>query len=186
MTIGDVLAMIAAFVLTATAWGAMILFTDLLFPARSCKAEESLTTRPWACLARGVGVVVIITVITLITLNTGAGPVRLLAGAAVGYGGLLSAVGSAGIVRLTASRLAVSMNAAKLPANEDNMLTFALLLRSTALYILTGLLPIVGWLFVTPIFLLLSIGAGSAALLGRNKTQVVTGPAPVPTMEMGL
>jgi hypothetical protein len=186
MTIGDVLAMIAAFVLTAAAWGAMILFTDLLFPARSCKAEESLTSRPWACLARGAGVVAIISVIAIITANNGAGPVRLLAGVAVGYGGLLSAIGSAGIVRLTASRLAISMNVAKLPTSEDNMLTFALLLRSTALYILTGLLPIVGWLFVTPIFLLLSIGAGSAALLGRHKAPIAAAPASVPSMEMGL
>jgi hypothetical protein len=186
MTIGDVLAMIAVFVATAAAWGAMILLTGLLFPTRSSSAELCLTVRPWACFFRGTGVVAVLVMIAMVTLNAGQGPFRLLAGVAVGYGGLLSAIGSAAVVRLVASRLTVYIN--PVPGSdlvpETNTISFTLLLRATALYILSGLLPIVGWLFVTPIFLLLSVGAGAGAFMGSKKT--VLSPTPMPTMEMGL
>jgi len=185
MTIGDVLAMIAAIVVTVAAWGAMILFTGLLFPTRSSSAEQCLVDKPWACFFRGLGVVVVLTVIAIVTANKGFGPIRLLAGVAVGYGGLLSAIGSAAVVRLVASRLAVSLNPSKAGDLEANTLSYALLLRGTTLYILSGLLPIVGWLFVTPIFLLLSVGAGAGAFLGSKKAAVVP-PTAIPTMEMGL
>jgi len=150
MTIGDVLAMIAVIVATAAAWGAMILLTGLLFPARSSSAELCLTAKPWACFFRGVGVVVVLVVIAIVTMNTGQGPFRLLAGVAVGYGGLLSAIGSASVVRLVASRLAVSIatTSGSDLAPETTHLSYTLLLRATTLYILSGLLPIVGWLFV--------------------------------------
>lgn len=173
MTIGDVLAMIAAIVTTAAAWGAMILLAALLFPAKSIAAEQCLTTRPWACLFRGMAVVAILTIVALVVVNNGFGPFRLIAGTIAGLAGLLSAIGSAGVVRLIASR-----------DTETTVLNHKTMLRATTIYILSGLLPIIGWLLVTPVFLLISVGAGMGGFMVSKKP--VPASAPLPTLEMGL
>ena len=54
MTIGDILAVIAAVLLVGASWAATILMIALAFPARVVAAQAKLTAAPGVCLGRGL------------------------------------------------------------------------------------------------------------------------------------
>ncbi len=163
MTIGDVLAVIAAVFLIGATWIATILLTALAFSAKCARARQAIMDAPGACLARGLGVCALFALAAAVMAHPGP---RGLVSALIWAGlGLLAAVGSAGIATLVGERIS-SVGSAMTP--------FAALTRGTLLYVAAGFLPIVGFFLVTPIALLLSVGAAVAALR-REAPQKVFG-----------
>ena len=166
MTIGDILAVIAAVLLVGASWVAMILTVALAFPARVAAAQAKLTAAPGVCLARGLAVVLISAVLAIVLSKAAAGPVRGLALLILGGLGVVAALGSAAVVRLLGARI---------DALGSPMTPFASLTRASVLYVATGFLPVIGWGVVLPAALLLSVGSGVAVLFG---TQPKARPAP--------
>lgn len=161
MTIGDVLAAIAAIFTLGATWAATILLVALAFPVRAQRAQEALVSSPGASLARGLGVALLFLAAAGALGHHPAGPVRLLAALLWACLGALTALGSAGIARLIGERIqtvGVSMS------------PFASLTRGTLVYVISGFLPIIGWFLVAPVALLLSLGSGVGAL---NRAQPV-------------
>jgi hypothetical protein len=152
MTIGDILAVIALILLTAGAWVATILLAVLFFPARTAQAKERLIAAPGKCAARGLGILLILTILA-IAFSGHPGPSRLISLAFWGMLAIAAAAGSGGMVRLLSERI-----------QEDGSVLspFASLTRASLLYVAAGLLPIIGWFVITPLALVLSIGAAIA------------------------
>lgn len=154
MTIGDVLAAVAALLTLGASWGAAILLAALAFPRRAERAQMLLTEHPWACLGRGIATAVICGLPTLL-LASAPGPARLLLLAPLGLLTAGALVGSAAAVRLLGGRI---------DAVGSPLTPFAALTRASFLYVAAGFLPVIGWFLVLPASLLLALGAGLPAL----------------------
>lgn len=156
MTIGDVLAVIAAVTAVGASWGATLLLAALAFPARARRAQQRLETAPGRCLGRGLGVLVVVGSLALGLAQSHAGPIRIVAGALCAGLVAVAALGGAGIVRLLGERI----------ESAGGMTPFAALTRGAFLFVTAGFLPIIGWFVVAPVALLMALGAGSAVLRG--------------------
>lgn len=154
MTIGDVLAAVAALLTLGASWGAAILLAALAFPARAARAQTRLTEHPWACLGRGV-LVLMACGLPALLLTQAPGPVRLLLLFPLGLLAAGAVVGSAAAVRLLAGRIETV---------GSPLTPFAALTRATFLFVSAGFLPVFGWFLVLPATLLLALGAGLPAL----------------------
>lgn len=168
MTIGDILAVIAAVLLVGASWAATILTIALAFPARVTAAQAKLTAAPGVCLVRGLAVLLVSAVLAIALSKAAAGPVRGLALLLLGGLGVVAALGSAAVVRLLGARI---------DALGSPMTPFASLTRASVLYVAAGFLPVIGWGVVLPAALLLSVGSG-VAVLGRAEPQA----RPVPSL----
>lgn len=168
MTIGDILAVIAAVLLVGASWAATILTIALAFPARVAAAQAKLTAVPGVCLVRGLAVLLVSAVLAIALSKAAAGPVRGLALLLLGGLGVVAALGSAAVVRLLGARI---------DALGSPMTPFASLTRASVLYVAAGFLPVIGWGVVLPAALLLSVGSG-VAVLGRAEPQA----RPVPPL----
>lgn len=155
MTIGDILAVIAAVLLVGASWAATILMIALAFPARVAAAQAKLTGAPGACMGRGLVVLVVSLLLAAALSKAAAGPARLLALVVLGGLGVVAALGSAAVVRLLGGRI---------DALGSPMTPFGSLTRASALYVAAGFLPVIGWGIVLPAALLLSVGSGVAVL----------------------
>lgn len=174
MTIGDVLAVIAAVFVVGATWVATLLLTSLAFPARVARAQQTIVSGPGASLARGLGVAFVLGILAA-TFWKYPGPARLLGGLLLASLGALAAVGSAGIARLVGERI---------QAVGSHMNPFAMLTRGTILYVAAGFLPVIGWFLVAPVALLLSLGGGAAAVMARRQagSAPMAAEAPRPVM----
>lgn len=163
MTIGDVLAVMAAVFVVGATWAATILLAALAFPAKTTLAQQKIVSAPGASLARGLGLALVLGVLAAVFWSR-PGPARLIGGLLLAALGALAAVGSAGIARLVGERI---------QAVGSHMNPFAMLTRGTILYVAAGFLPIIGWFLVAPVALLLSVGGGAAAFLTKSKKATV-------------
>ncbi len=174
MTLGDILAVIAAVMLVGASWAATILTVALAFPAKVAAAQVKLTASPGWCAARGFGVTLAAGLAALALSQAAAGPARLLAAVILGGLGIIAALGSAAAVRLLSGRI---------DALGSPMTPFASLTRASILYVAVGFLPVVGWVGILPVALVLSVGCGVAVLF-RAKPKIQTAPTvPANAME---
>lgn len=169
MTIGDILAVIAAVMLAAASWGATVLMTGLLFPSAAARAEEQLLTGAGKCFARGFFSTLAMVLVSLFFIHA-AGPFRLISYTLWAVLSLSAALGSAGVIRIMAGRIDHFGTA---------MTGFACLTRATALYVAGGFVPIVGWFLFTPVAAIGTIGAGLAALRRTKPVQPLQPAAPI-------
>ncbi len=158
MTLGDVLAVIAAVMIVGASWASAILMTALAFPARVSEAQTKLTQFPGICLARGVGVVVVSGGLAL-ALVQAAGPAKLVAALILGALGIVAAIGSAAVVRLLGARI---------DALGSPMAPFASLTRASFLYVGAGFFPVIGTFAILPAALFLAVGCGVPVLFRRR------------------
>ena len=161
MTLGDILAALAVVFIIGVSWAATILLAALGFPASVARAEFSLTASPGQCAARGAGTVLAFGLLAGGLLSAGAGPMKLLGGAVLGSLGMVAAMGSAGVIHLLARRI---------DALGSPLSPFGSLTRAAILYVSAGYLPVIGWFFLVPVALLLSLGSGVSALRRPKKT----------------
>jgi hypothetical protein len=184
MTIGDILAVIAAIMTIAAGWGATVLLAALFFPQRTARARKALVERPKLSTARGAGLTLAGGFLAVALLNM-PGPMKLVGGAVCALMAIVAAIGSAAIVTVVSERI---------QGMGTHMHPFHALTRGTTLYIASGLLPIVGWFFLAPVALILSVGAGWVGLRMPKKTVeappaapfVPAGPVPGQTGSLGM
>lgn len=180
MTIGDVLAVVAALAAVGIGWAATVLMVALAFPERARRAGEAIAGAPGVSLARGAGLFVAVAFVAGTLIHHAAGPVRLIGFALWAGLGLFAAVGSAGIARLLGERI---------QGVGTHMRPFAALTRGAALYVAAGFLPIIGWFLVAPLALLFSLGGAFAALRpirpARPAREAAPEYAPAVTTELG-
>ena len=176
MTLGDVLAVIAAVMIVGASWAAAILMIALAFPAKVTLAQEKLTIAPGWCAGRGVVAVAAGGVLALALSQAAAGPARLLAALILGALGIVAALGSAAIVRLLGARI---------DALGSPMTPFASLTRASFLYVGAGFFPVIGTFAILPAALVLSVGCGLPTLFRLKPKLKSIAPVTVPTtMEM--
>lgn len=178
MTIGDILAVIAAILLVAASWGSALILVALAFPSKVAAAERRIVSAPGASFGAGLATLVVVGIVAAVLNKSHAGPVRILAGALLTGLGILAALGSAAIVRLLSDRIQ-EIGAPMQP--------FATLTRGAILYVAAGFVPIFGWLLIMPVAACLSVGGGLSALLKPPAPPVAGGlaipaaaPLPVP------
>ena len=174
MTIGDILAVIAAVLLVGASWAATILTIALAFPARVAAAQAKLTQSPGVCVMRGLATLLVSLVLAIVLSKAAAGPVRGLALLILGGLGVVAALGSAAVVRLLGARI---------DALGSPMTPFASLTRASVLYVAAGFLPVIGWGVVLPAALLLSVGSGVAVLFGVRPQARPGPPLPAPVRD---
>src|SRR5579872_3613852 len=100
MTIGDILAVIGIILLLGASWMATVLLVALAFPARARAAQQRIVVAPGRSLATGAAIAVVVGVLANILNHSHAGPVRIGAGALLTGLGVLTMIGSTGIVRI--------------------------------------------------------------------------------------
>jgi hypothetical protein len=178
MTLGDVLAVIAAVMLVGASWASAILMIALAFPAKVGTAQEKLMSAPGWCAGRGAVTVAVGGLLALLLSQAAAGPARLLAAVILGALGIVASVGSAAIVRLLGARI---------DALGSPMTQFASLTRASFLYVGAGFFPVIGWLAILPAALFLSVGCGLPALFRFKPKQRPVSPISAPTaMDMEI
>jgi hypothetical protein len=170
MTIGDILAVIAAILAIAATWDATILLAALCFPAKVTLAQEKITTAPGRTFLRGFLTTLAVAIVAAIINASHSGPTRVVAGALWSGLLILSAVGSAGIVKIITGRI---------ESTGSQLTGFTALTRATALYVAAGFLPVVGWFAIAPVAFFFSVGAASNSVFaGKPKPQPIATEPP--------
>ena len=88
-------------------------------------------------------------------MGAGPGPVKVAGLFLLAALWFVSAVGASGLVRLAAERIA---------GMEDVPTGFGALAKGAGIIVLAAMVPILGWLAITPLLLLVSFGAGLQAV----------------------
>ncbi len=154
MTIGDVLAAIAAISLIAASWIGMLVFVILLAPDLARRAEKAAVNAPLRCGLIGLVAVMFIVIPCLSGLSALVGIHKLMPAAVLGLLASVAFVGSAGIVQHISSRIDLR----HAPSTS--------LIRAASIYFLASIFPIAGWFVVTPVSVFISVGAGISAVIG--------------------
>ncbi len=153
MTIGDIFAVIAAVLTIAAGWAATILLAGLFFPGRVSRARIAMTPLG-PCAARGFGIC-LVSVLLAVSFAGKPGPLQLIGAVIWASLGATAALGSAALVGIVGERI---------QGVGTHMTSFHALTRGAALYVVSGLLPVIGWFFIAPFALIVSVGAGASAL----------------------
>lgn len=161
MTIGDVLAVIGTLTgLGACSW-AVMMGVAMLFPGKCESARSLIENSHKASFAYGAILMMTLGLLSFLML---AGPIAgskmigwvllvlLLATAAVGAGGV-AMLGSQRIRQM-----------------DPTMSEYQALSRGAAITFLIGLTPLLGWFFVAPLLITLSLGTGARVLFSREKS----------------
>jgi hypothetical protein len=160
---GDVLAVVAAFIgVGMTLWAAIVAFA-VLFSKRAERAAYLAETEWKKTLLWGAGIAFVAGGIGLALASQPNGLGQLM-----GWGLLLglltfAVLGSAGLARIAGARVA-TMNPAHAPLPAIG--------RGAALLVASGFLPALGWFGFFPVLLCLSLGSGVRAMR-REKAETV-------------
>jgi len=162
ITIGDVLTVVATVVGAAVSAWALTICAALLFTRRTDAAHAALR-QSWAkCLVVGLfatfALLFVSTVLASLAL-----PVAKLAGL-FGFAATLAlaAVGSAGFARLVANRIM---------RHDPEVSAYSALTRGAGLLVAAAAFPVLGFFVITPLVIVLSVGAGTIALVTRAQTE---------------
>jgi hypothetical protein len=171
MTIGDVLAAIAAvFVLVGSSVAAMLV-SCMAFPKKVQAAKVLVTSSPTACGFRGFFIIFIVAVVGRVLTTAPFGGAKLLGLLIISALVIPALLGGSAIVDLIADRM-VSFG--------TQFSRFTALTRSGILYGFACLLPGAGWFLILPLCLCISVGAGVGAIRQRDADR---NPPPIGVIE---
>jgi len=158
MAIGDVLAAVAAGLTIFGSTWALLVAAALMFGGRTATRPRPIGVHPWRCF--GFGLLLALPLGTL-AVALAAQPLPLLklvgtclyltlfAIAAIGGGGLATAIGR------------------RCLALDPNLSALQALGRGSGVIVGASLFPLLGWFLLGPAIVLVSLGAGTMALLAR-------------------
>lgn len=159
LIIGDVLAVAAAiFGVGLTTW-ATLLAIGLLFADKAERARQRLEYGAFRLGAIGAVIALTLGLLSLLMLGNPLPLVKLLGTVLLGWLLAVACVGASGVATLLAERI---------DRFGADMKPFTRLSRGTALLVGAGLLPLAGWFVFAPAMLLVSLGAGWYAVVGRE------------------
>jgi hypothetical protein len=162
ITIGDVLTVVATVVGTAVSAWALTICAALLFTRRTDAAHAALR-QSWAkCLTVGL-----LATFALLFVSTALASLALPVMKLLGLFGYtttlaLAAVGSAGFARLVANRIM---------RHDPEVSAYSALTRGAGLLVAAAAFPVLGFFVITPLLIVLSVGAGTIALVARAQTE---------------
>ncbi|HEU4745682.1 MAG TPA: hypothetical protein VFS61_10615 [Anaerolineales bacterium] len=161
----DISAIFFILLILGIAFPAMLTAWWLLFPsvvARSqLRVEKTLTRTFWM----GLVIVLALAIPIMILLALPFGPAKFLGWVLLAASLALSSVGAAGIAAHLANRM----------AQQSNITTLGAFVRGAVLLELAAFFPVIGWLFLWPLFLITAFGATGFAFLNwmpRETTQI--------------
>ena len=167
----DISAIFFILLILGIAFPAMLTAWWLLFPAvvarSQARVEKTLTRTFWM----GLVIVIVLAIPILILLALPFGPAKFLGWVLLAASLALSSVGSAGMAAHLANRL----------AQQSKITPLGAFVRGAVLLELAAFFPVIGWLFLWPLFLITAFGATGFALLNwmpREKTQISSTPSP--------
>lgn len=162
ITIGDVLTVVATVLGAAVSAWALTICAALLFTRRTDAAHAALRQSWGKCFVVGLfatfGLLFVSTVLASLAL-----PVAKLAGL-FGFAATLAlaAVGSAGFARLVANRIM---------RHDPEVSAYSALTRGAGLLVAAAAFPVLGFFVITPLVIVLSVGAGTITLVTRTQTE---------------
>ena len=161
----DISAIFFILLILGIAFPAMLTAWWLLFPAvvarSQLRVEKTLTRTFWM----GLVIVLALAIPIMILLALPFGPAKFLGWVLLAASLALSSVGAAGIAAHLANRM----------AQQSNITTLGAFVRGAVLLELAAFFPVIGWLFLWPLFLITAFGATGFAFLNwmpRETTQI--------------
>lgn len=163
ITIGDVLTVVATVLGTAVSAWALTICAALLFTRRTDAAHAALRQSLAKCFVVGLFATFALLFVSS-ALASLALPVAKLAGV-FGFAATLAlaAVGSAGLARLVANRIM---------RHDPEVSAYSALTRGAGLLVAAAAFPVLGFFVITPLLIVLSVGAGTIAIVTRAATEV--------------
>ena len=161
----DISAIFFILLILGIAFPAMLTAWWLLFPAvvarSQLRVEKTLTRTFWM----GLVIVLALAIPIMILLALPFGPAKFLGWVLLAASLALSSVGSSDIAAHLANRM----------AQQSNITTLGAFVRGAVLLELAAFFPVIGWLFLWPLFLITAFGATGFAFLNwmpRETTQI--------------
>ncbi|MDX1931293.1 MAG: hypothetical protein SFU56_01685 [Capsulimonadales bacterium] len=167
MTVGDVNAVVWTIGSTGVTLWTAIVGASVLFQDRARQAAAAVENQ--GKKVAGVGAVMTFTagLFALIAINQPNGLIKLIGWVLLAALMLLAILGSAGLATLTGERL----------CGMDRRLTrLGGVGRGAGILVAAGFLPFVGWFLLFPAMLMLSLGAGWAAIRRKAPAEAATAP----------
>jgi hypothetical protein len=156
MTIGDILAIVAAVVgICVSAWALMVT-CGLMFPAKAETARQVLLSKPKACIGLGVGLALVPGFLGVVMLGSPHPGLKLL-----GMLGILTVLGCGALGGAGVSFVAGDRIQSMAPELSD----YAVFVRGAGFLVVGSIFPIVGWFAFGPIALFAAVGSGARAVL---------------------
>ena len=160
----DISAIFFILLILGIAFPAMLTAWWLLFPSIVTRAqlrvEKTFTRTFWM----GLVILVALAIPIVLLLALPFGPAKFTGWVLLAAALSLSSIGSAGIAAHLANRL----------SQQSNVSALGAFVRGAVLLELAAFFPVIGWLFLWPLFLITAFGATGFALLNwmpREKTQ---------------
>lgn len=167
--VGDILALIGALVLVGVSFWSLTLAASFFFGAKASRAREIAESAPWKSAFAGVLMLGVGIILFGFSANVPNGLAKLLGFVALLVLLMIGVVGAAGLTRLLAGRLEPTDPAAT---------EFRTLSRAAGLMVVAGFAPFIGWFFVVPAVLAVSLGAGLFAIVHRPAKATAVEPPP--------
>lgn len=168
----DISAIFFILLILGIAFPAMLTAWWLLFPSIVARSQLRVEKTPTHTFWMGLIIVIALAIPIVILLALPFGPAKFIGWVLLAASLSLSSIGSAGIAAHLANRLAL----------QSNVSAPGAFIRGAVLLELAAFFPVIGWLFLWPLFLITAFGATGFALLNwlpREKTQISsTTPSP--------
>lgn len=171
MTIGDVLAAVAALVGLALSGWALLVGLALLFTGFTARAQGHLENSPGAAFGTGLALIATVSLLAITLIKQPNALLKLSGWSLLLALLLLSALGAGGLALLLNRRVR---------GLEPELSAFSGLCRGAAILVLAGFMPGLGWFIVTPLVVITSLGA-SIRTLWQARQAVAPVMAPLPT-----
>ena len=160
----DISAIFFILLLLGIAFPAMLTAWWLLFPSVVARAQSRVERTLAGTFWLGLAILVVLAIPIMILLALPFGPAKFIGWILLAVSVALSSIGSAGMAAHLASRL----------ARQSNLSALGAFVRGAVILELAAFFPVIGWLFLWPLFLITAFGATGFAILNwmpREKVQ---------------
>jgi hypothetical protein len=163
LTFGDVLFFVAGLIgLCISVWG-LVLGVALFFPMRCSGARSSIQVAPWKSLLLGLLLVGAFGFVGLALLGNPAPAAKLVGWMFIVALLAIGAIGAGGMALLAAERLRPL---------DDQMSEYGAISRGALILVVAGLVPFLGWFFIAPLAMAISVGSGVQVLFARSRQRI--------------
>ncbi len=163
--IGDVLGLVATILAIGFSAWAFMVAAGLLFPDKTRYAGTMIRSRFWSSFFIGLGGIVVCILPVVILLNLPA--TRLFGYWLICMIACTASFGGAGIAQLLSERIR---------EGHAEMTPYAGLVKGAGFLSALAMSPLVGWFFLTPMFLIIGFGAGLRAAFRRTPIAAPSAP----------
>lgn len=163
---GDVLATIAILcAIPLTTW-ALVIACRLIFPIVSLRAADKLGAHPGRLFGLGLVVTLVIGIFGVILTNLPNPIAKLIGIESLSLLLAMSVLGCAGLAQIASERIR---------EKSSELSEYGAYVKGVGFIVVACMSPLVGWLFLAPIAVILSVGAGVASVATRTQPSGAVG-----------